>query len=238
LFDLEFLELQVDALFTHDERGRLCYVNEPDGNRAPHFFFGRSKGGNVWRCRDDLPEEVVRRLEKLASVEPVDVNLRSEPQNLHAFNEALGAAKGAAKGVRQFIGPAYRFPAALPSTSTTATSLKRTELNLLRRMNWNIEQAARHFERYAPFIVVIEDGFAVSLCHSARLTHRAAEAGVATLEAYRGRGYAAVVVTAWAHAIRATGRVPLYSTSWDNLASQGVARRLRLVHYGTDLSLG
>ena len=76
---------------------------------------------------------------------------------------------------------------------------------------------------------------------TARLTDRAAEAGVETLEPYRGHGYAAVVAAGcagWAHAIRATGRIPLYSTSWDNLASQGVARRLRLVQYGTDLSLG
>jgi len=78
-------------------------------------------------------------------------------------------------------------------------------------------------------MAVIEDGAAVSLCHSARLTDRAAEAGVETLDVYRGRGYASVVVAGWAHAIQATGRIPLYRTSWDNLASQAVARRLRLV---------
>ncbi|MDQ3856704.1 MAG: GNAT family N-acetyltransferase, partial [Chloroflexota bacterium] len=34
-----------------------------------------------------------------------------------------------------------------------------------------------------------------------------------------------------------TGKVPLYSTSWDNSASQAVARKLGLVQYATDLSL-
>ncbi len=63
-------------------------------------------------------------------------------------------------------------------------------------------------------------------------------AGIETLEAYRGRGYATAVVAGWAYAIRATDRIPLYSTSWDNLASQAVAHRLGLVQYGTDLSLG
>ena len=75
-------------------------------------------------------------------------------------------------------------------------------------------------------------------CYSARLTGRAAEAGVETLETHRGRGYAPAVVAAWAHAVRETGRIPFYSTSWDNLASQAVARKLGLVQYATDLSIG
>ena len=84
---------------------------------------------------------------------------------------------------------------------------------------------------------LVEDGAAVSLGFSARLTTRVAEAGVNTVEAYRGRGYAPTVVTAWAHAIRATGRIPLYSTSWDNRASRAVARKLGLVQYAADLSV-
>jgi len=60
---------------------------------------------------------------------------------------------------------------------------------------------------------------------------------VDTLEAFRGRGHASRVVAAWAIAVRETGRVPLYSTSWGNLASQGVARRLGLGLFGVDLSL-
>jgi predicted GNAT family acetyltransferase len=61
---------------------------------------------------------------------------------------------------------------------------------------------------------------------------------VETLEGYRGRGYAPMVVAAWARAVRETGRIPLYSTSRNNRASEAVARKLGLVQYGSDLSLG
>jgi len=238
LSNLQLLEMQADALFTHDEHGRIRDVNEPEGDRAPRFFFARSTEGNIWRCRDDVAEGTVRELERLVAAEPVRDDLRAEPRSLREFLAVLRAEPGIASSAWQYTGPAYRFPAALPPATAAATRLTRTDLHLLRRMTWNLERTAREFERYAPFVAVIEDGVAVSLCHSARLTERAAEAGVETLEAYRERGYAAVVATGWAHAIRATGRIPLYSTSWDNRASQAVARRLRLVHYGTDLSLG
>jgi predicted GNAT family acetyltransferase len=58
-----------------------------------------------------------------------------------------------------------------------------------------------------------------------------------TLEEFRGRGYAPAVVAAWAHAVREAGRIPLYSTTWDNLASRAVARKLGLIVYGSNLSL-
>lgn len=231
--DLELLQTQVDALFTHDRRGRICSVNEPDGDRAPRFFFGRTAEGNVWRCRDDLDEETVRTLDGLAAEEPVRDDPRAEPRNLDAFLAALGADRRSAPIES---GPAYRFPDALPFPANVMR-ITRSDLHLLRRLAWDLDETARTFEGREPYMARIEDGVAVALCHSSRLTGQAAEAGVTTLEAYRGRGYASAVVAAWARAIHASGRIPLYSTSWDNLASQAVARRLRLVQYGTDLSI-
>jgi predicted GNAT family acetyltransferase len=83
-----------------------------------------------------------------------------------------------------------------------------------------------------------EAGEVVSVCHSPRSTPRAAEAGVETASEYRGRGRAGAVTLGWAAAIRADGRIPLYSTQWTNTASRAVARRLGLVPYGEDVTLG
>ena len=228
----ELLRVQIDALFTHDPRGRICFVNEPGGRRAPRFFFARSREGNLWRCRDDLAEDTVRTLDQLASEELVRDDLRAEPRNLDGFLGALQAGRG--HGSLE-SGPAYRFPDQIPPVAVTR--ITRSGVHLLRLLSWDPEDTARTFEGREPFMAVIEQGAAVSLCHSARLTGWAAEAGVETLAEYRGRGHATCVAAAWALAIRATGRIPLYSTSWDNLASQAVARRLGLIQYGTDLSV-
>jgi hypothetical protein len=236
--DLAFLALQVEALFTHDSAGRLVAVNEPGGGPAPRFFLGRSRAGNLWRVRHDVPEATTRRLEALATTEPVDGAPRAEPGSMAAILEALRADLE----VRSVeAGPAYRFPDALPAPAgaqVDVTEVTRANLHLLRRMNWDLADLAAELDGWAPMLAFVEEDIAVSLCFSSRLTTRAAEAGVATLEPSRGRGYAPIVVAAWARAIRASGRMPLYSTSWDNHASQAVARKLGLVQYGADLSLG
>jgi RimJ/RimL family protein N-acetyltransferase len=239
--DLHVLEIQADALFTHDSRGRIGYVNEPDGDRAPRFFFGRTKEGNLWRFRDDLTDDIVRQLDRLAADEPVQEDLRAEPRNLGAFLEVLRADR-AIPSIE--AGPAFRFPDELPALSAPAnvTRITRENSHVLRGLGWDLdpstlEISAQQLEERGPLLAVIVDGAAVSTCFCARLTTRAAEAGVETVEAYRGRGYAPAVAAAWAHAVRAMSRIPLYSTSWDNVASQAVARKLGLVLYGTDLSL-
>ncbi len=233
--DSQLLELQVNALFTHDASGRIVASNEPGRGAAPRFFLGRTRAGNLWRVRHDLPEATARRLEALAASEPAQDDLQAEPRNMAAFLEAL---RGDEEVQRIFSGPAYRFPGALSAPPAGVTCITRANLSLLRLLDWDLEAlAAGEFEGWAPMVALVEDGAAVSLGFSARLSERVAEAGVNTLEAYRGCGYAPTVVTAWAHAIRATGRIPLYSTSWDNHASRTVARKLGLVQYGADLSL-
>jgi hypothetical protein len=83
--------------------------------------------------------------------------------------------------------------------------------------------------RLGPWTMIVDGGRAVSICHTPRpMTARAAECGVWTEPAFRGRGYAAAVTAAWADIVRPSGRHLFYSTTTDNRSSQRVAERLRL----------
>jgi RimJ/RimL family protein N-acetyltransferase len=228
--DLELMELHVEALYRHTPEGRLLETREVDPVRAPRFFLGRTRSGNLWRFRDDLPTSLIRGLDALAAAEPVMPDPSREPASLSQFRELLHEHEE----IRHTsVGPAYSFPEEL-SLPPQIVRIGDEHSHLLGE-----EFAWLRTERAAcePAVAVVIDGHVVSVGFSSRMTGRAAEAGVNTLEAFRGRGYASRVVAAWAIAVREMGRVPLYSTSWGNLASQGVARRVGLRRFGVDLCL-
>jgi predicted GNAT family acetyltransferase len=120
-----------------------------------------------------------------------------------------------------WMGPAYCFPDQLESPAYVVR-ITRENSEFLRG---GFAHLIPELDQVQPFVAVIEDEQAVSVCHSVRLSSQAHEAGVDTLESYRRRGYATTAVAGWAVTVRALGFTPLYSTSWDNVASQGVARR-------------
>lgn len=84
-------------------------------------------------------------------------------------------------------------------------------------------------ERGRPSFQLHVDGQIASYCQSSRENERSAEAWVETSPAHRRRGYARVVVAAWACSVRDAGKIAFYSHLEDNLASAGVARSLGLV---------
>ena len=92
-------------------------------------------------------------------------------------------------------------------------------------------------ERGTKLFVRMVDGRAVSVCASVRETPHYHEAGVETLEDHRGHGYAADVAAAWASELISSKLIPLYSTSWENIASRSVAKKLGLRMYGVDFHI-
>jgi hypothetical protein len=134
---------------------------------------------------------------------------------------------------RQSDGPAFTFPDSVAQSGDVVV----VEDERLLEHNFRGWVPGEIAAGRSPVLAVVEDGHPVSVCFCARRSDVAAEAGLDTAPAYRGRGFGPRVTAAWALAIRASGRIPLYSTSWTNDASLAVARKLSLVAYASDWSL-
>jgi RimJ/RimL family protein N-acetyltransferase len=131
------------------------------------------------------------------------------------------------------MGPAYQFTEYFePSRPLLAI----TETNA-ERLRGGFEKLIAELPAWQPFLALVEESRAVSVCRSVRITPVTHEAGVETLPEFRGKGYAKEVVVGWARVVQSLGAMPLYSTSWENTASQAVAKKLHLVPYGADFQV-
>lgn len=219
--------LHVTTLFRIDPSGRLRSVNEPGGGTAPRFFLGRTPDGNVWAVRHDLDEDLVQRLTSVCEAEPPGVDADLAPDATLPYLDVLAADQPVEK---IWTGPAYRFPSLVPEPSGTVAVTSENASVLTPYLEAWIPDAAVG----VPMCAAVEDGKAVSVCCSVRVGAGAHEAGVETHPEFRQRGHGVRAVAAWATAAVSSGSLPLYSTSWENEASQGVARKLGLVQFGSD----
>lgn len=228
--DIELARLQAEALNVHDASGHLLRINEPDADKpASRFFLSRTRAGNLFSTRYDLPASLAAALERLASDEPIVNDLREPPRHLAAYSDLLAQQ---APIIDTYAGPAYHLPELDAPAGTVIITAENATL-----LQTNFPYTLSNLAERAPVAVIVAEGIAVAACFSARITAQVAEAGVYTVEPYRGRGYAVAVVRGWAAAIRADGRLPLYSTAWENSASQAVAAKLGAVQYGAELSI-
>lgn len=216
-------DLQLRTLYVLDDLGRLVSTREPGAHRPPSFALIRGGGTLAWAVRNDIPAEIVAELDEFARAEPTD-KMERDPVNAERYLSLVG-------GHRIESGPAFGFP----------DSVGRPEGVVLVQdpalLTGEISDLADEIDGRAPVLAILDDDRAVSVCHCARRSDKAAEAGLYTLEDYRGSGLGPRVTAAWCHAIRGSGRIPLYSTSWRNAASRSVARKLGLRMYATDWSL-
>ena len=231
LSDQELMTIHVQALFTHDDHSRLLSVNEPGGGApAPRLFFGRTWMGNLWRFRADLPEMLIEELEALCADEPVGKAFHRQPHHVESYVRLLETH---APGHKLWMGPAYHCTGQL-ALSRPVRVITKTNAQLLRG---GFEKLHSELPTWQPFLGLIEKGRAVSICRSVRITRVAHEAGVETLPDFRGRGYAMDVVAGWARVVHSMGAIPLYSTSWENTASQALAKKLHLMQFGADFHI-
>ncbi|MGH7500226.1 MAG: GNAT family N-acetyltransferase [Longimicrobiales bacterium] len=228
--DLELIRIHVETLFTHDAGGRLACLNEPSAELAPRFYLGRTAMGGEWRFRHDLDDESMHALESECMNELRGDLFVDSPHGSTNYERVLARSAPIQK---KWAGPAYRFPRDLATTASTVLITEANEDILRPHLADWLDSVAN----CQPFLACMSAGRAVSVCCSGRTTPTAHEAAVETAAEFRGRGYAAQVVSAWARAVREHDRLPLYSTSWENTASRALAAGLGLILYGTDLHI-
>ncbi|MCC3374581.1 GNAT family N-acetyltransferase [Cohnella sp. REN36] len=225
-----YMELHAESMFTYDPGGRMRAANEPWPGEAPapRFFLGRpARGAATCRYRYDVPEALARQLARWSADEPAAGDGDAKPKHLNAYLTLL-------ESERWTMGPCYEVPSALsPSLETVSLRPDQGTEWLQDGFDWLVSE----LDYAQPCVALVRDGMAVSVCRSVRIGERAHEAGLETLEAYRGRGYAAAVVARWASEVRERGAIPLYSTMEDNSASRRVASKLGLLRYGSHLSV-
>ena len=234
--------LHLQTLFQLDPRGRIVATLEPDPAPGPLFILVRGTHECAWAVHTAVPDGLAAQLERLAQDEPPATDFQTPPLHAAQYRTLLGTQAvgnaGGPSGLTLFDGPAFAFPAVLPTFTGTVpieTVPIENERLLMRHFHgWRTGEIAAG---RGPMLAVLVDGHAVSVCFCARRSDVAAEAGLETAAAFRRRGYGARVTAAWAQAVRAGGRTPLYSTAWSNTASRAVARRLGLIPYAGTWSL-
>lgn len=226
LTDLELMGAQVNVLFKHNKNGRMTLINEYSAKRAPQCFLGITKEGNVVRYHERLADRVINELEQVVEQAP----WHDAPNKVNTAEIIRVLSKDRPLD-HIYLGPAYVFPD-VSDYSTQAIRVTHTNIDLLSRYFSDFVDDVDYGQ---PVFAIVQNRSAVSLCCSARTSSMAAEASLHTARAFRGRSYGVDAATAWAAEVQRQGLIALYSTSWNNLASQAVARKLNMRQYGMDL---
>ena len=226
--DLDWLRLQIDALYEQDANGRIVRFNGPPGDRPPrpYLFFGRTRLGNLWRLWEGLGPELLAELARLLGAERRSDDLKARPEREAVLVERLGRHHEVSE---VWSGPAFRFPAVLPD----AGEARPLPGEALPRVIESFPSLAETLPGRTPVHAIERAGCIVAVCFCATRPGRACEAGVETAPAWRGQGLAGRVAASWAADMRRRGTEPLYSTAWENAASRAVARKLGLVSFAS-----
>lgn len=240
--DLDWLEGHFDALYALDDVGRMTARAAPDSGPPPRFHFARTRLGASWRFSAALPGELVRELARYAALEPgVVLDARHPPLAPDRLEPMRRALEAMTPIEATFSGPAFRLLADASARALVEAAAVDVETASApgdpRLVRWADElgEPLAQLEAALPVAVSCFEGRAVSSCRVARgCADGFVEAGVATVEAARGRGHAPRCAAAWALAVEARGGAPLYSTQWSNRGSRRVAEKIGGVIFAED----
>ena len=214
----EVLDL-IDRMIGTDTHGRLT-------GAVPHLYVFRTDDAVLCRAHVELSVDVVESLNRIAFG-----NRGRQREWPHEYGKYLAVLTSVApvKAVRS--GLLFRI---VDPPEGVATRITRSNAILLRD---GLEEWLPDVDAGRLIYATIVDGRAVSICASVKEVEGAHEAGIETLPSHRRKGLATHAVAAWAGAVLRMNATPLYGTTFDNLASQSVARRLNMELVGSEFSV-
>lgn len=199
------------------------------GRQPPRFVLVRTAEGFLWRVRRDVSEGDTAELRSLVARETPSDDPDRDPEFLAEYVELLEPVH------RTGGGPVYAFGEPGRAPDPEVVEITQELFGLIPRELGGPSGVVDGAE--LPCFAIVANGSAVSACRTARHVDRVVQAGVNTLEDYRGRGYATRVVRAWGKAVTERGWEPLYSTWRENTASRAVAGKLGLRLVGSDSNI-
>ena len=222
LTDLELFQLV--ARMSYDRAGR---IRDSDG-----VTVASASDGALLFVGSKVPDPVAQELRAAFEGQPAGGDPGLEPIALRHCKEILERRVGP---MSQRCGPYFVIPpeCAVVSEAQIETSLGEVPelLRAARPENWESQEwdDLLASKLHGPWAMAVEDERVVSICHTPiAMSAEAAECGAWTDPDWRGRGYAAATVAAWASILHPTGRELFYSTDAENVSSQRVAERLGL----------
>lgn len=240
---LRLREIQAATLFDLAESGRLVEGSSPDRPVVPRLWIAGSAAGNLARLRVDVGAATAQAIEALVAREPPMGTADHAPRHLDDYVELL-EVEAAVEDVSHeltYVFPAttthwHEGPVVRSHTVEGAQLLERLEANGMPEA-----LAAMGFggtrDLWPSWCVALEGDAIAAVAFAARLSPFAAEVGVVTAPAFRGRGFAAAATAEWASLPALEGRILFYSADGANLSSQHVAERLGLAPLGPSFSI-
>jgi hypothetical protein len=234
--NIELLQLELETLWVTAPGNRLVRGRDSIGLMPPYLAHFAAQDGCVRGFAAYLPDVLVSKIEAEMDVSAPAAAPDEEPHWLRRCADLLAERLGPVQvtcGPTYLVGPGVTYDACASVAIVRSVDERAHDLPEPRAAMWEPgEWDSLTAGELGPWAAVLVDGRVASLCHSARLTDRAAEAGTWTAPEHRSRGYAAAATAAWAALLAPTGRTLFYSTSAENQSSRRVAARLGLPEIG------
>jgi hypothetical protein len=222
---VKLMQMHIKSLFTLNDDLRLLNINEPwDTTKpAPRFIMGRTIMGEIiYYFRHDVPEDIISKVTGLCLKEPIIKNANERPRYLEEYLECFQSNNYTEE--RCFY--------VSDSGEKIRDSILLDSKNVNTFTSDGFEWLKEEFPFSLPCAAIVREEQALSICRSVRISNKAHVAGIETMEAFRGQGYAHDVLFKWAHEVRQLGCEPLYSTLSSNFSSLRVAQKANLFCFG------